>query len=263
MGVLMSMLGQTVGFPVPQGGAGELTQALARRLVAAGGEIRCGHTVNGIEVEAGRATGVRTSDGQRFTARHAVVADVAAPCLYGDLVSADDLPARTTRAMRSFQLDPGTVKVDWALDGPVPWASAPAYPPGTFHVADSVEDMSEALGQVSARAIPARPFMLAGQMTTTDPTSLAGRHRVAVGLHPRAPGCASATPGTTGSRAPGTTTTASGSPTGCRRASRGSRPGSGRGSCRAGCSARASSRPGTPTSSAVPSTAARRSCTRS
>ena len=170
MGLLMSMLGQTVGFPVPQGGAGELTQALARRLTSAGGEIRCSHPVTHVDVDARRATGVRTGDGQRFAARHAVIADVSAPNLYGGLVSLDDLPARTTRAMRSFQLDPGTVKVDWALDGPIPWAVEPSYAPGTFHVADSVEDLAEALGQVSARAIPARPFMLAGQMTTTDPT---------------------------------------------------------------------------------------------
>jgi phytoene dehydrogenase-like protein len=170
MGVLMSMLGQSVGFPVPQGGAAEFTQALARRLTAAGGEIRRSHTVTGVDIEARRATGVRTSDGQRFAASHAVIADVAAPHLYGEIVSAEDLPARTSRAMKSFQLDPGTVKVDWALDGPIPWVAAPVHPPGTFHVADSVEDMVEALGQVSARAIPARPFMLAGQMTTTDPT---------------------------------------------------------------------------------------------
>jgi phytoene dehydrogenase-like protein len=62
------------------------------------------------------------------------------------------------------------VKVDWALDGPVPWASAPPFAPGTFHVADSVEQMTEAHGQVSARLVPEAPFMLAGQMTTSDPT---------------------------------------------------------------------------------------------
>jgi phytoene dehydrogenase-like protein len=72
--------------------------------------------------------------------------------------------------MRSFQLDPSTIKVDWALDGPVPWAAPPAYAPGTFHVADSVEQMSEAFSQVAARAVPAEPFLLAGQMTTSDPT---------------------------------------------------------------------------------------------
>jgi phytoene dehydrogenase-like protein len=67
-------------------------------------------------------------------------------------------------------MGPGTVKVDWALDGPIPWASEPAYAPGTFHVADSVEQMSVALGQVAAGYVPAAPFLLAGQMTTTDPT---------------------------------------------------------------------------------------------
>ena len=41
MGILMSMLAQTVGFPVPQGGAGQLTRALAARLLSNGGEIRC------------------------------------------------------------------------------------------------------------------------------------------------------------------------------------------------------------------------------
>ena len=169
MGVLMSMLGQTVGFPVPEGGAGALTQALARRFESLGGEIRCGAEVTRIEVEGRRAVAVRTAD-ERFAATRAVIADVVAPHLYGGLVAPEDLPARTTSAMRSFDLDPGTVKVDWALDGTVPWASPPPHAPGTFHVADSVEQMTEAHGQVAARSIPAAPFMLAGQMTTSDPT---------------------------------------------------------------------------------------------
>ncbi|GAB3781864.1 phytoene desaturase family protein [Nocardioides ungokensis] len=170
MGILMSMLGQTVGFPVPEGGAGELSRALARRFGALGGDIRCGVEVAEVVVRGGRAVGVRAKDGEPIAARHAVVADVAAPHLYGRLVSADDLPERTLRSMRSFRMGPGTVKVDWALDGPIPWASEPAHAPGTFHVADSVEQMSVTLGQVTAGYVPAAPFLLAGQMTTTDPT---------------------------------------------------------------------------------------------
>ncbi|MGH3492089.1 MAG: phytoene desaturase family protein, partial [Sciscionella sp.] len=80
------------------------------------------------------------------------------------------LPARTRRAMRDFQLDPATIKVDWALGGPIPWASPPPRPPGTFHVAASVAEMTEAVRQVASGIIPANPFLLAGQMTTTDPT---------------------------------------------------------------------------------------------
>lgn len=167
--LLMTMLGQTVGFPAPAGGAGALAAALAARFTALGGEIRCSAEVTRIEVADGRATGVVLADGERVAVRRAVVADVVAPRLYGGLVPAADLPARVVRGMRSFRLDPGTVKVDWALSGPVPWADPPAYAPGTVHVADSVSQMTETVGQVAAGAVPADPFLLVGQMSTTDP----------------------------------------------------------------------------------------------
>ena len=86
MGLLLAMLGQTVGFPVPEGGAGNLTRALARRVESLGGEIRCSAEVTGIDVRSGRATGVRTRDGGNAQARRAVVANVVAPHLYGRLL---------------------------------------------------------------------------------------------------------------------------------------------------------------------------------
>ena len=79
-GLLLTMLGQTVGFPVPRGGAGELTRALVRRLESNGGSVRCGREVARVVVEDGRAVGVMTADGERCEAGRAVVADVA-PCL--------------------------------------------------------------------------------------------------------------------------------------------------------------------------------------
>jgi phytoene dehydrogenase-like protein len=170
MGVLMTMLGQTVGFPVPEGGAGRLAEALAARLRAHGGEIRCDTPATRVVVEGGRAVAVEAGDGSRVAASRAVVAGVVAPILYGRLVDEPALPVRVRRGMRRFQWDPGTVKVDWALSGPVPWRVTPAYPPGTVHVADDLTDLASGLGQVSAGLVPARPFLLAGQMTTTDPT---------------------------------------------------------------------------------------------
>jgi phytoene dehydrogenase-like protein len=170
MGLLMTMLGQTVGFPVPRGGAGMLAHALADRLRAGGAEIRCDAEVTAIELEGRRAVAVRSADGERYAARHAVVADVVASKLYDRLLPQDALPRRTRTSMRAFEMDPGTVKVDWALSGPIPWRAAPPYDPGTFHVADSVEQMSESLHQVTSQTIPAKPFMLAGQMTTADQT---------------------------------------------------------------------------------------------
>jgi phytoene dehydrogenase-like protein len=170
LGMLLTLVGQRVGYPVPVGGAGQLTAALVRRLESRGGEVRCLHRVEHVDVERGRAVGVRTADGRRFGARRAVVADVLASNLYGGLVAPGDVPAKVARSMRSFELDPGTVKVDWALDGPIPWTVTPAHAPGTVHVADSVAQMNEALSQVASGVIPADPFLLMGQMTTADPT---------------------------------------------------------------------------------------------
>lgn len=181
MAVVMSMLGQTVGFPVPRGGAGELTRSLARRLESKGGEVRCATAVELIEVNGGRARGVRTADGF-VGANRAVLASVTAVQLYGTehlgrgraLLRPEDVPARVRTGMRQFTLDPSTFKVDWALSGPVPWASPPSHPPGTVHVADDVPDMARALSQVASGLVPASPFMLAGQMTTSDPTRSPG-----------------------------------------------------------------------------------------
>lgn len=168
MAFLMTMLGQTVGFPVPVGGAGELSDAMARRFTAVGGSVRCDARVGRIEVDGDRAVAVRLASGERLTAGRAILAAVSAPVLYGGLVADTDLPARVRTGMAGFDLDPSTVKVDWALDGPVPWRSMPTEMPGTVHIADSVDQLVESLQQIQQHAVPAEPFLLVGQMTTTD-----------------------------------------------------------------------------------------------
>ncbi|MGA8994369.1 MAG: NAD(P)/FAD-dependent oxidoreductase, partial [Nocardioidaceae bacterium] len=147
-----------------------LADALVRRLTDRGDRVVCSTRVERVLVRGGRAEGVRTAGGETLTARRAVLADVAAPALYGGLVPWDDLPGRTRTLMRWFEWDPGTVKVDWALSGPVPWREPPPVAPGTLHIGESVQQLTEFQQQVAAGAVPARPFLLAGQMATTDPT---------------------------------------------------------------------------------------------
>ncbi|GAB7002638.1 NAD(P)/FAD-dependent oxidoreductase [Nocardioides sp. AN3] len=168
-GILMTMLGQTVGFPVPEGGAGRLAEALASRFRGRGGELRCGAEVTDVEVEGREVRAVRTAGGERYAAP-VVVADVIASRLFGGLVPTEQLPPRVAKGMRGFELDPGTVKVDWALSGPIPWRTAPPHPPGTVHVASSVDELSRTGQQISGRTVPDQPFLLVGQMTTSDPT---------------------------------------------------------------------------------------------
>lgn len=169
MAVVLAMMGQHVGFPVPVGGAGELSAALVRRFTSRGGVLRTSSPVDAVLVRDARAVGVRTND-EEIGARRAVIADVAAERLFGGLVSFDDLPARTKTGMRRFERDPATIKVDWALSGPVPWTGTPPYGPGTVHLAASVEAATRSVGQVAAHQVPAEPFLLMGQMTTTDAT---------------------------------------------------------------------------------------------
>ncbi|MFF5494455.1 phytoene desaturase family protein [Streptomyces aquilus] len=167
-GWLMSMLGQTYGFPVPVGGSGALTEALARRLEARGGRIRCGQRVGRVVVRGGRAVGVRTAGGDAVPARRAVLADVSVPALYGDLLDPEHLPARFQEDLRRFQWDFATFKVDWALDGPVPWRAEQASRAGTVHLADGLDELTRFAAQIAMRQVPDRPFLLFGQMTTAD-----------------------------------------------------------------------------------------------
>ncbi|MCK8677724.1 phytoene desaturase family protein [Streptomyces lichenis] len=170
-GWLMSMLGQFHGFPVPVGGAGELTAALVRRLVRRGGVLRCGEPVTEVVVRSGRAVAVRTARGETVPARRAVLADVTAPALYGGLVDPRHLPARLLDDLRRFAWDWGTFKVDWALSAPVPWtAGEAAAGAGTVHLADGVDELTRYSAQLAMGRVPDRPFLLFGQMTTADPT---------------------------------------------------------------------------------------------
>jgi phytoene dehydrogenase-like protein len=169
-GWVLAMLGQRYGFPVPIGGAGELTAAMVRRLQARGSLVRCASPVAQVIVRRGRAVGVKTVDGTEFPATRAVLADVPAPSLYGGLVSWDDLPARLRDDVRRFQWDYATFKLDWALSGPVPWIAEAARTAGTVHIADDMDDLTQFAADLAMGRVPAKPFMLVGQMSTADPS---------------------------------------------------------------------------------------------
>ncbi|QUC01505.1 NAD(P)/FAD-dependent oxidoreductase [Cellulosimicrobium cellulans] len=169
-GWLLAMLGQDVGFPVPTGGAGRLPDALVSRLRARGGDVVTGARAERVHVVRGRAVGVSTADGRHVRARHAVLADVSAPALYLDLVGADRLPARLVRDLGRFQWDHPTVKVSWALDRPVPWTAPGARGAGTVHLGVDRAGFVDVAASLSRGHVPERPFLVLGQMTTSDPT---------------------------------------------------------------------------------------------
>jgi phytoene dehydrogenase-like protein len=169
-GWLMAGLGDRVGWPGVEGGASGLVRAMIARLEARGGRVRCGVPVDAIEVRGGRAVAVRAAGGERVAARRAVLADVPAPALYERLLAPADVPARVRADLRRFQYDDSTFKVDWTLDGPIPWTAEEAGQAGTVHLSDSVDDLSRQANELVRGLIPGEPFLLLGQYAVVDPT---------------------------------------------------------------------------------------------
>jgi phytoene dehydrogenase-like protein len=169
-GWLLTMLGHRHGFPVPVGGAGSLIAALVRRFEAAGGDVRVNAPVRRIQLDADGAAGVILESGELIRARRAVLADVVAPTLFTDMVEPDRLPRRFLADLERFEWDAPTLKVDFALSAPVPWHDDAARGSGTVHLGVDLDGLTDYAADLQTRRIPRRPFVLFGQMTTSDAT---------------------------------------------------------------------------------------------
>ncbi len=162
----LNLLGHAVGWPSPRGGAGRLTDALAGHLERLGGQIRTGARVDRILSTGGRATGVAVVGGDRVEAP-LVIADVMPHALVR--MAGDALSSWYRRALRRYVYGPATIKVDWALDGPIPWVNEEVREAGTVHVGGGEREL---LASVAAAhdGLPADPFLLLGQQSVADPT---------------------------------------------------------------------------------------------
>ena len=169
-GWLLTSLGQSVGYPVPKGGAGRLIDALVARLEDKGSNLVCNAKVNEVIIRNGSAVGVRTENGEEYSCSRSVLADVGAPSLFMDLVGEDHLPQDFLADLKKFQYDNGTVKLDWALSSPIPWKAEAARRAGTVHVARDMDHLTMLSAQLQMQLIPEKPFLVLGQMTTTDPS---------------------------------------------------------------------------------------------
>jgi phytoene dehydrogenase-like protein len=97
-----------------------------------------------------------------------VLADVAAPVLYRDLVGGEHLPARLSADLDRFQWDAPTLKLNWALSGTIGWTAREARGAGTVHLGVDLNGLTRYAGDLATRHIPDNPFLLLGQMSTAD-----------------------------------------------------------------------------------------------
>jgi phytoene dehydrogenase-like protein len=170
MGYMLIMMAQDGGFPVPVGGAGQLTAALVNRARSAGAHIECGHEVDSIDVRGHHAVSVRTTGGETVQVRRAVIADTSAPLLYRRLLPADSLPDALLRSIDRFVWDTPVLKINYALDAPIPWRSKSLSDAGTVHIGADHDGLIRWMADLNTGTVPLHPFLLFGQMTTADPT---------------------------------------------------------------------------------------------
>jgi phytoene dehydrogenase-like protein len=159
-GLLFTTLAHSPGWPVVEGGSGRVVDALIAELESLDGRVITGHWVRSLdELPPARAT----------------VLDVTPRQLLA--LASDRLPHRYRRGLERFRYGPGVCKVDWALDGPVPWRAARCREAVTLHVGGTFAEVAQSEADVAAGRHADHPFCLVTQPCVIDPTRApAGRH---------------------------------------------------------------------------------------
>ncbi|MGW2718817.1 phytoene desaturase family protein [Streptomyces sp. NPDC001492] len=149
--------GHCYGWAVAEGGSRRITDAMAALLRELGGRIE---------------TGVRVRSVAQLPPADVTLWDVA-PTALADILG-ELLPPRTARAYRRYRYGPGAFKVDFAVEGGVPWRAEAARRAGTVHLGGTYAEIAAAERDVHAGRMPERPFVLVGQQYLADPSRSAG-----------------------------------------------------------------------------------------
>jgi phytoene dehydrogenase-like protein len=159
-GLLLSVAGHAVGWPVARGGSQRFADALLGCFRALGGEVVAGAPVEHLD-ELRPARVVMLDLGPRQVAR----------------LAGDRLPRGYQRALLRYRYGTAAFKVDWALDGPVPWKAAECARAATVHLGGTLEEVAASEAAHARGEVHDRPFVLFVQPTLFDGSRApAGRH---------------------------------------------------------------------------------------
>jgi phytoene dehydrogenase-like protein len=163
-GLLLGMLGHVVGWPFPRGGAQQITDALVSYFRGLGGELVTNAPIGAID---------------ELPPARAILLDVTPLQLLQ--LAGKRLPAGYRHRLARYRYGPGVFKVDWALDGPIPWRSALCIRAGTVHVGGTLAEIAAAERAVWRSEHAERPFVLVAQQSLFDPTRAPSGKQVAWG----------------------------------------------------------------------------------
>jgi len=159
-GIVLMVAAHRVGWPVARGGSQRLADALASHLRSLGGEIETGRWVQSLDEVAGaRATLVDVTPRQLVR------------------LAGDRLPERYARRLGRYRYGPGVFKLDWALDGPIPWTAPEVARAGTVHLGGTLDQIAASEHSAVRGEHHERPFVLLVQSSLFDDSRApAGKH---------------------------------------------------------------------------------------
>jgi phytoene dehydrogenase-like protein len=161
---------QEAGIPIPRGGGAHLADSLARLIRDHGGVLETGRDVERVLVADGRASGVRTTDGETVTATRAVVASVTPTQLYGRLLAAS-APAGAAERGRRFRYGRSDMQIHLALSEPPRWEGDERLArTALVHVTPGLDGVSRAVNEADRGLLPAEATVVVGQPLTIDPS---------------------------------------------------------------------------------------------
>jgi phytoene dehydrogenase-like protein len=159
-GLVLGLLAHAVGWPLARGGSGRIAAALEAEALALGVEIETGRRIDAL-ADLPRA--------------RAVVFDLTPRQVLA--IAGDRLPPGYRRQLEGFRYGPGIHKLDWALDGPIPWRDPRTARAGTVHLGGTAHEVSRAVDAVHRGEVAERPFVLLVQPTIADASRApAGKH---------------------------------------------------------------------------------------
>jgi phytoene dehydrogenase-like protein len=158
-GLLLGLLGHTVGWPIARGGSQKLPEAMASYLRSLGGQIVTGARVDSVDAPPVPPT-------------RALLCDVSPRELLR--IAGHRLPVGYRRGLERYRYGPGVFKVDWALDGPIPWRATACARAGTVHLGGTLAEIAAGERAVWRGEHPERPFVLLAQQSLFDPSRAPG-----------------------------------------------------------------------------------------
>jgi phytoene dehydrogenase-like protein len=163
-GLMLTAAAHASGWPIPVGGAQNITDAMVAFFASLGGKIITGTQIDSIE---------------QLPVHDALLADIT-PLQLSKMASSR-LPDDYQRRMKKYRYGPGVFKMDWILDKSIPWKAEDCYKAATVHIGGSMEDIINAENGVQMGKVPEKPFVFLAQPSLFDATRISGKEHVAWG----------------------------------------------------------------------------------